>query len=436
VREELIKKIGARKAFETITKLSEVIKRHGGVFDFLAFVVDPDSLKESREFSEIDREFARISVSVLHEMGGKYCDWADRLVEYSFENNSIEPLHSNPLILEQPTGTVPLDSYFYIKRKEDEKCYFELHQKSTLIRIQAPRQYGKTSLLARLILNAKEKEYRVVSFNFQEFDKPLLSNLDELLEYIYEIVGFELDIEVKINKKILKRLTPMLKATKYMEKILSKLDRPLVLAIDEADKLFEYKDVSDNFFGLIRAWHEKSKSEPIWENLKILLSHSTEPLLGITSINQSPFHNVGLGVELKPFTHEEIKDLAFRHNISLDSEELEKFMSFIGGHPFLSRKVLFTMVDEKQSFSEIVSKSQTKESIFADHMRRYLWILKENKKLLNLLESILRGERCDDDSSCYILEATGLIRDTLNKPEFSCELYREFFNRNLLERGL
>ena len=59
-----------------------MIKRHGGVFDFLAFVVDPDSLKESREFSEIDREFARISVSVLHEMGGKYCDWADRLVEY------------------------------------------------------------------------------------------------------------------------------------------------------------------------------------------------------------------------------------------------------------------------------------------------------------------------------------------------------------------
>jgi hypothetical protein len=32
VREELIKKIGARRAFETITKLSEVIKKQGGSF--------------------------------------------------------------------------------------------------------------------------------------------------------------------------------------------------------------------------------------------------------------------------------------------------------------------------------------------------------------------------------------------------------------------
>lgn len=346
------------------------------------------------------------------------------------------PIPNAPLILEQPTGTVPLDSRNYIVRRDDGRCYANLEEKYSLIRIKAPRQYGKTSLLARLILRAKEKEYNVVSFNFQEFDKPLLTDLEELLEYIHEMVAFELDIEVKINKKILKRLTPMLKATKYMEKILSKLEKPLVLAIDEADRLFEYKDISDSFFGLIRAWHEKSRVHPTWKNLKILLSHSTEPLLGITSINQSPFHNVGLGIELKPFTKEEIKDLATRHSIYLNNKELEEFMSFIGGHPFLSRKVLFTMIDEKQSFTEIVAKAQDKESIFSDHMRRYLWILKDNKKLLDLVEAILRGERCDDDSTCYILEATGLIRDTLNKPEFSCELYREFFSNNLLNKGL
>jgi len=51
-------------------------------------------------------------------------------------------------------------------------------------------------------------------------------------------------------------------------------------------------------------------------------------------------------------------------------------------------------------------------------------------------EAILQGERCKDDSSCYILEATGLIKDTLNKPEFSCELYREFFSKNILIKGL
>ena len=356
-----------------------------------------------------------------------------------------EPLKgsTNPLVLtdtdipvpnaplEQPTGTVPLDSRYYIARVEDKKCYQNLLSRYSLVRIKAPRQYGKTSLLARVILKAKEQEYHVVSFNFQEFDKSLLGNLEELLEFICDMVAFELDIEVNLNPRILKRLTPKTKATKYIQKILSKLDKPLVLAIDEADKLFDHSEVSDEFFGLIRAWHEHSKSDPLWENLKILLSHSTEPLLGITSINQSPFHNVGLGVNLKAFTKEELTDLIHRHGLKFTDVELEKFKSFIGGHPYLSRKILYNMLSEKHSFAKIMEDAHGDESIFNDHMRRYLWILKENTKLIELLKAILKGHSCDDDASCYILEATGLIKNVINQPKFACELYQEFFYRKL-----
>ena len=344
------------------------------------------------------------------------------------------PIPNAPLniVLEQFTGgAVPFDSHNYIKRIEDNRCYQNLENTYTLIRIKAPRQYGKTSLLTRLILRAKELNYSVVSFNFQEFDKPLLNNLDELLEFIYEMVAFELDIEVHLNPKILKLLTPKTKATKYLQKILSKLDRPLVIAIDEADKLFDYNEISDEFFGLIRAWHDKSKTEPLWKNLKILLAHSTEPLLGITSINQSPFHNVGLGIELKPFKKHEIKDLALRHGVSFNEIELDKFINFIGGHPFLSRKILYNMANGKQSLNSIISNSKSENSIFNDHMRRYLWILKDNPQLIELLQMILKDKPCTDDVSCYILEATGLIKNTINNPKFSCELYQEFFYKKL-----
>jgi hypothetical protein len=216
-----------------------------------------------------------------------------------------------------------------------------------------------------------------------------------------------------------------------MQKILEKLDKPLVLAIDEADKLFDYAEVSDEFFGLIRAWHEKSKSDPLWEKLKILLSHSTEPLLGITSINQSPFHNVGLGIELKPFTRKELKELSTRHGLTLKDDELDGFENFIGGHPYLSRKVLYAMVNDNESFSNIRENADTDKSIFNDHMRRYLWILRDNERLTEILQAILKGNHCDDDTSCYILEATGLIKNTMNKPQFSCELYQEFFSKKL-----
>ena len=79
IREKLIKKIGAKKAFETTVKLSKIIEQQGGNFDFLSYIIDPLSIKENKEFTEIDREFARISVSVLKEMGGRYKNLANSL---------------------------------------------------------------------------------------------------------------------------------------------------------------------------------------------------------------------------------------------------------------------------------------------------------------------------------------------------------------------
>jgi len=342
---------------------------------------------------------------------------------------SEKPIPNAPLILEQPSGTVALDSLYYIEREGDAKCYKNLRSRYSLIRIKAPRQYGKTSLLARVILKAKEQEYQVVSFNFQEdFDKSILMDLNRLLNCIYVITASKLKVKVEINENILQILTPKMRATHYMEEILSTIKKPFVLAIDEADRLFEYKDVSNEFFGLIRAWHEKSKSNSKWEKMKILLSHSTEPLLGVDDLNQSPFHNVGLGVNLEPFTKDEVVELALRHGLQVDNT-LNKIMNLIGGHPYLSRLVLYTMVEEQISFDEIVKNAYTQKSIFLDHLKRYLWIINENPKLKISIKGILNGNYCRDDYSCYSLEAIGLIRNSLNKPEFSCRLYENFFRK-------
>jgi serine/threonine protein kinase len=61
----------------------------------LAFVVNPDSLKLSDEFSEVDREFARVSVVLLKQMGEQYQYLTDKLIHYGEEeniNNQIEDI--------------------------------------------------------------------------------------------------------------------------------------------------------------------------------------------------------------------------------------------------------------------------------------------------------------------------------------------------------
>ncbi|MHC5720756.1 MAG: AAA-like domain-containing protein, partial [Nostoc sp.] len=51
-----------------------------------------------------------------------------------------------------PSGSVPLASPFYLKRSYlDEQIYQEIKKPGTLIRIKAPREMGKTSLLLRIL---------------------------------------------------------------------------------------------------------------------------------------------------------------------------------------------------------------------------------------------------------------------------------------------
>jgi len=372
----------------------------------------------------------------------KIIDILDRLISKkepirSSEKKALLSLNTFPLVtqtvsLEHPTGIVPFDSKNYVQRDDDIKCYENLSDRYSLIRIKAPNKYGKTSLLERINLYAQKSGYNIVSINFQrDFEKSTLSNLDELLSCVCDMISEELNIEININQRVLKRATSKLKATKYMNKLLSLLDKPLVLSIDEADKLFKYKEVSDDFFSLIRAWHEKSKVNRNWENLKLVLAHSTEPLLGLTTLDQSPFDNVGLGVELSAFNKQETKNLALGHGIELSDLELEELFMFIGGHPMLTRNVLYTMFKENKGLEEIIKSAYSHKNIFYDHLRRYLWIIEKNQKLELFLKEILTGKVPYDDISSYILEATGLVIKRNNKISFACELYRVFFKEHL-----
>ncbi|MGL5508903.1 MAG: AAA-like domain-containing protein, partial [Microcoleaceae cyanobacterium] len=51
-----------------------------------------------------------------------------------------------------PDGQVTIESTFYIERPPiEERCFQTILQPSALIRIKAPRRFGKTSLMARIL---------------------------------------------------------------------------------------------------------------------------------------------------------------------------------------------------------------------------------------------------------------------------------------------
>jgi hypothetical protein len=103
------------------------------------------------------------------------------------EGSAEESTHTPPPLPvadpELPSGQVRLASAFYVERVPYEAlCYKEILQPGALIRIKAPRQMGKTSLMARILYQAKEQGYRTVPLSFQHADTAVFTNLNELLQ--------------------------------------------------------------------------------------------------------------------------------------------------------------------------------------------------------------------------------------------------------------
>ncbi|MBK7448822.1 MAG: AAA-like domain-containing protein [Anaerolineales bacterium] len=113
------------------------------------------------------------------------------------------------------------------------------------------------------------------------------------------------------------------KTTNYVTRHLFKelQELPLLLAMDEVERMFTSPFRSD-FFSMLRSWHNNRARGGDWTRFNIALVTSTEPYQLIADLNQSPF-NVGLVVELRDFTTDQVKDLNTRHGNPLNSQQIE-----------------------------------------------------------------------------------------------------------------
>ena len=336
--------------------------------------------------------------------------------------------------LELPEGQVRIDSPFYVERVIDKNCFEEILRPGSLIRIKAPRQYGKTSLLSRLIEHSSNHGHKVVSLSLHFLDQTIINNLEKLLKLICNYTASKLKIPPQMEEYWDEYGALKMSCSNYFEEyILENVNSPVILAIDEADRLFSIEHISDDFFSMIRGWHEVSKTNPVWEKLKIILVHSTEAYLAVNNINQSPFYNVGFEAKLPAFNKDEISRLAVMHGIHLNEDELNDILMSIGGHPYLVRRTFYEMANNQISFRDLMDSGTLGESPFGDHLRRSLWNLKEDQNLVDAMSRILNEKSCRDDKTCYLLQAAGLIKGDPPDVEVSCLLYEKYLAKHFIQ---
>jgi hypothetical protein len=334
--------------------------------------------------------------------------------------------------LEVPGGVVKLRDRLYIERGADTHLKREIVKRGTTTTIRAPRQTGKTSLLMRGIHHARKKGAKIVSIDVQGFGSQQLASADTFLRELAESICHELCLdEGNVEKAWRGSGGTQRKLTYFLEDyILPEFEEPIILAIDEADSLLRTSFYRD-FFALVRSWHNRRASHEQWENFNIIMAISTEPFLLIDDEKQSPF-NVGLKLELEDFNEAQVRELDWRHGAPVSEDDFPQLIALLNGHPYLTRKALYTLVTERLAWADLAHVAPTDQGPFGDHLRRHHWLLRDAEDLKDALKQIIRHNRCTDERALFRLLRAGLVRGSGDIYTCRCDLYRQYFEDKLL----
>ena len=318
-------------------------------------------------------------------------------------------------------------SDFFTSQKQE--CERTIDQSGALIRIKAPRKMGKSKLLSNILNYANEQQYGAVHINLLQIESSRFNSLDLFLRWFCIYISDALDLDLELDNYWSENRGSMLSCTRYIEIILEQLEQPLVLGLDEVDRLLNYPDISQDFFYLLRSWHEEANNNELWEKLRLVVVYSTEDF-GNLDINQSPF-NVGFPVELKPIDRPQLVELAHSYSLDLKEMELDRLMTMLGGHPYLVDLILSNLSgNSKLGLEELLQQAVTDTGIYSSYLRRHLINLKSNTRLTAILLEILDNPKPVrvDTLLGYQLYRMGLIKWSQNNSVVpSCELFRLYF---------
>jgi hypothetical protein len=340
--------------------------------------------------------------------------------------------------LEYPEGVVELNSIFYASSSPvEEQCYQNILKPGALLRIKAPRQMGKTSLLLRILDYGSKQGYQTAQISFLLLNKQAVENLDQFLYWFCETVTRKLKLANNLPDywSGKSHWSSKDKCSYYFEDhIFSAINHPVVLGLDMVDMLFPYPEIATEFFALLRAWHEQAKGDELtWKKLRMVIAHSQEEYPNL-DINRSPF-NVGLPIELPLLNQLQVKELVNSHGLTWTDPQIEQLVNFTGGHPYLTRLALYHIAQNWLTLERLLEIGTTQESPYYNHLRDKDLQLEANNSLKAAFLKIVKSPQPLDSNQinhtdAFKLRSMGLIRFEGNQVMPLGEIYRQYFIPN------
>lgn len=352
------------------------------------------------------------------------------------EQNELERINNSNSESYSPQPICFSVNNLYVERLATESvCYQTLSQPGGLLRLKGSRLLGKTLLMNQVLARMASDRYAVANISLKLADKTThLSDLNKFLRWFCSNLSRELKLPNQLNDYWDEEdLGSKVSCTLYLQDyLLAKLDRPLVLCLDDVDLLFPHPEIYEDFFALLRSWYEKARTRKKWKNLRMAIVHATDVYIRL-NIYQSPF-NVGLPLDLPEFTAEQTQELASKYQLQLDDSEIQSLVDLVGGHPYLLHQAFALLKSDRQlTMQELLAKATTESGIYSSHLRENWLDLEQHPELAVTFKKLVSGDRplSLDPIQAYQLQNIGLIKLSGDRAVPRCNLYRQFFKEHL-----
>lgn len=363
-----------------------------------------------------------------------FVELCDKLCLDRKEIADLEDLYSDEMTQDLATEIHQIEAptLQYIERSPIEsRCYETIFQPGSLLRIKASRRMGKTLLIDKILAQANQQNYRTMSLSLLLADDAIMNGLDDFLRWFCVVISRQLKLPIQIEDYWEEGLGSSYNCTIYFEEyLLSQISTPFVLALDEVDRVFSASFAGD-FLGMLRAWHEKAKSRPLWQKLRLIVAHATEVYIPL-KINQSPF-NVGVAIDLPEFNPQQVQQLAKLEGLSLDSSQIQQLMSLIGGHPYRVQRAIYFLKNQELSLEELLQTADTESGIYSSHLRVNLINLQEHPELAQAMKQVVEATEPVqlETMLAFKLQSLGLVVFEGNNAKPRCDLYAKYFRQRL-----
>ena len=355
----------------------------------------------------------------------------------------------------QVGASLPVDARSYVKRQADEEFYQKL-QAGKFCYVLNSRQMGKSSLRVQTMQRLQKEGTVCAAIDLTGIGKVteeqwyggIVYNLSESCQ-LEDKFNFDWQVWWQKHQTI---LSPVQCLNQFIEKVLlAKIQQPIVIFVDEIDKVLSQNFSLDDFFALIRFFQNQRVDNPIFERLTFALLGVATPGDLITNKTQTPF-NIGEAIELHGFQIDEVESLMKGLEGRFDSPQkvMAEILHWTGGQPFLTQKLCQFMVEESEKDNPRSVKEVVKSKIIEnwesqdnpEHLRtiRDRIISSEQRAgyLLELYQQIQQqGEVAANNSvESSELRLSGLVVQRQGKLRVYNQIYQQVFNQNWVETQL